>query len=123
MPIHVEVSINTTQIDSIHIGRVRGGTDPDDINDYLVVHGDRPTRLEDWHIDGIPFRHRYGDGALICVKRGIEAIHGIDTTIVSESAYQQLLTILDEPPKVSPGLKDLFEKHPPQSFRDIANGE
>lgn len=123
MPIHVDIKINDTLVEQIHIGRVRGGTDPDDINDYLVIDGPKPTSMKDWVIDGIPFTHRYGDGAMVCVKRGIEALNGIHTTIVSEEAYQQLLSALDEPPKDVPGLRDLFEKHPPQGFRDVANGE
>jgi hypothetical protein len=27
-------------------------------------------------IDGIPFTHRYGDGAEVCVMRGIRALRG-----------------------------------------------
>lgn len=75
MPIHVDIRINDTLINQIHIGRFRGtGTDPDDINEYLVVDGPKPTRLEDWMIDGIPFTHRYGDGAEICVMRGLRVL-------------------------------------------------
>jgi hypothetical protein len=92
MPIHVDIRVNDTLINQIHIGRVRGGTDDNDINDYLVIDGDKPTRLEDWHIDGIPFTHRYGDGAEICVAKAIDAMF---------------------PRRI----------HPPQRFRDIANGE
>ena len=76
MPIHVDIKVNDTLINQIHIGRVRGtGTDPDDINDYLAIDGPRPTRLEDWLIDGIPFKHRYGDGAEICVKKALEVLY------------------------------------------------
>lgn len=75
MPIHVDIRINDTLINQIHISRFRGtGTDPDDINEYLVVDGPKPTRLEDWMIDGIPFTHRYGDGAEICVMRGLRVL-------------------------------------------------
>lgn len=76
MPIHVDIKINQELINQLHIGRVSGGTDPDDINDYLIVDGERPQRLEDWHIDGIPFQHRYGDGAEICVMKGMQALYG-----------------------------------------------
>ena len=76
MPIHVDIRINDKLINQLHIGRVRGGTESDDINDYLIVDGEKPTRLEDWHIDGIPFKHRYGDGAEICVMKGMEALYG-----------------------------------------------
>lgn len=76
MPVHVEIRINHQLINQLHIGRVRGGTDPDDINDYLVVDGYQPSRLEEWHIDGIPFQHRYGDGANVCVQKAMEALYG-----------------------------------------------
>lgn len=76
MPIHVDIRINDKLINQLHISRVRGtGTNPDDINDYLVVDGPRPTRLEDWYIDGIPFKHRYGDGAEICVMRALRVLN------------------------------------------------
>lgn len=76
MPLHIDIKVNDTLIKQVHIGRVRGGTHPDDVNDYLVLDGDRPTRWEDWHIDGIPFQHRYGDGAEVCVMKGLEALVG-----------------------------------------------
>jgi hypothetical protein len=76
MPIHVYININKDLINQLHIGRIKGGTDPDDINTYLVVDGEYPTRLEDWHIDGIPFEHRYGDGAEICVMKAMRALYG-----------------------------------------------
>lgn len=76
MPLHVDIRVNETLINQIHIGRVRGGTHPDDINEYMVLDGPRPTRLEDWHIDGVSFTHRYGDGADKCVQRAMEALYG-----------------------------------------------
>jgi hypothetical protein len=76
MPIHVDIRINDTLINQIHIGRAKGGTDPDDINTYIVIEGGQPLRLEDWYIDGIPFMHRYGDGAEICVMKGMQALYG-----------------------------------------------
>lgn len=76
MPIHVYIHVNEDIVNELHIGRVQGGTDPDDTNDYLAVDGTRPTRLEDWHIDGVPFKHRYGDGLEKCVQRGMEALYG-----------------------------------------------
>lgn len=74
MPIHVDIRVNTELINQLHIGRVSGGTDPDDINEYLVVDGPMPTRLEDWIIDGIPFTHRYGDGAQECVLKALSIL-------------------------------------------------
>ena len=74
MPLHVDIRANEKVINQIHIGRTKGGTHPDDINTYLVVEGDTPTRWEDWYIEGIPFEHRYGDGAEVCVTKGLQAL-------------------------------------------------
>jgi hypothetical protein len=74
MPIHVDIRVNDTLINQIHIARSSGGTKPDDINDYFAVDGDRPTRFEDWHIEGVPFKHRYGDGAEVCLIKGLQAL-------------------------------------------------
>lgn len=76
MPIHIDIRINRGLINTLHIARVKGGTDSDDINDYLILEGDEPLRYEDWLIDGIPFTHRYGDGAEVCVMKGIQAMKG-----------------------------------------------
>lgn len=73
MPIHVDIRINDTLINQIHIARIKGGTKANDINEYLVVDGPKPERHEDWLIDGVPFKHRYGDGAEVCVARALEA--------------------------------------------------
>jgi hypothetical protein len=74
MPLHVDIRINDTLINQIHIARTKGGTRADDVNEYVVVDGPKPTRYEDWLIDGITFQHRYGDGAEICVMKGIQAM-------------------------------------------------
>jgi hypothetical protein len=74
MPLHVDIRINETLINQIHIGRMRGGTLSDDINEYSVIEGPKPTRFEDWHIDGIPYTHRYGDGAEVCVIKALQAL-------------------------------------------------
>jgi hypothetical protein len=74
MPLHIDIRVNNKVINQIHIGRTRGGTDPDDMNHYLVVEGDTPARWEDWYVDGMPFTHRYGDGAEVCVIKGLQAL-------------------------------------------------
>lgn len=76
MPLHVDIKINDKLLGQVHITRVEGGTGLDDVNRYLAVDGDYPKRLEDWHIDGIPFVHRYGDGAVVCVQKALEALYG-----------------------------------------------
>jgi hypothetical protein len=76
MPLHIDIRVNRELINTLHIARVKGGTDPDDINDYIITDGPELLRHEDWLIDGIPFTHRYGDGAEVCVMKGIQAITG-----------------------------------------------
>jgi hypothetical protein len=73
MPLHVDIRINDTLINQIHIARIKGGTKANDVNEYVVVDGPKPARYEDWLIDGVPFTHRYGDGAEVCVARALEA--------------------------------------------------
>ena len=77
MPLHIDIRVNKELINTLHIARVKGGTGADDINDYVITDGPEPTRHEDWLIDGIPFTHRYGDGAEVCVMKGIQAMNGI----------------------------------------------
>lgn len=76
MPLHVDIRINEKLINSLHIGRMKGGTNPDDVNDYLVVEGKEPELFADWVKYGIPFRHRYGAGAEVCVMKAIQIIKG-----------------------------------------------
>jgi hypothetical protein len=76
MPLHVDIRANNYFINQLHIGRVSGGEDPEDINDYLVVEGELPRSMSDWSVDGIPFKHRYGDGAEVCVMKAMEALYG-----------------------------------------------
>jgi len=74
VPIHVDIKINDTLINTLHIGRFSGeGTKPDSVNTYLIVEGDRPKSLDDW-IKGKEYKHRYGDGAEVCVMKGIQAL-------------------------------------------------
>lgn len=96
MPLHIDIRVNDTLINQLHIARLQGGTNPNDINDYVILDGERPTRFEDWTIDGVPFRHTYGDGAEVCVMKGIEAW----------KSYQKMQ-----------------ELHPPENFRDKGNAE
>ena len=75
MPIHVDIKINETLINTLHIGRFSGeGTKPDDVNVYLVVEGNKPTNLDDWVMNGKEYRHRYGDGAEVCLAKALNAL-------------------------------------------------
>ena len=79
MPLHVEVYVNSTYLDGIHIGRVSGNVDPNNENTYLVVNGPLPRTQEDWTNGGIQFNHRYGDGALVCIRKAIQALEESDS--------------------------------------------
>jgi hypothetical protein len=81
MPIHVDIKINDTLINTIHIGRFSGeGTKPDDVNVYLAVEGKKPTNLDDWVMGGKEYRHRYGDGAEVCLAKALKALGYSDGT-------------------------------------------
>jgi hypothetical protein len=75
MPLHVDIRINNRLINTLHIGRVSGTTDPDSINEYVIVDGEKPETVSQWY-EGTDFTHRYGDGAEICVAKGLEALYG-----------------------------------------------
>lgn len=87
MPIHMTVKINQDVISHIHIARVDENLSmqPDALIEYSVVVKEQPTKgsyLEkyaeetpswgDW-LNGVKFQHRYGDGALVCVQKAVEA--------------------------------------------------
>jgi hypothetical protein len=73
MPIHVDIKINDKLINTIHIGRLRGGTHPDNVNTYLVVEGKNPETPAEWYA-GVEYTHRYGDGAEVCVMKALKAL-------------------------------------------------
>jgi hypothetical protein len=74
MPLHVTIKINRETLETLHIGRIKGGTHPNDLNSYLVVVGEEPLGLSEWESSGVEYKHRYGDGALVCVRKAIEAL-------------------------------------------------
>lgn len=73
MPLHIDIRINEHLISQVHIGRISGGTRPDDINTYRAVFGERPSKVEHW-MAGAEYTHRYGDGAEICVQKAFNAL-------------------------------------------------
>lgn len=75
MPLHIDIKINDILINTVHIGRVSGDTNPDSINKYLIVDGETPQTADQW-FEGEGFEHRYGDGAELCVARGLLALYG-----------------------------------------------
>lgn len=72
MPLHARIYINDREIEQVHIGRIEGDENPDTINTYQVIVGDEPTSTDEW-MGGTTFTHRYGDGALVCIQKAIEA--------------------------------------------------
>lgn len=79
MPLHVTIKINHTTIENLHIARLTGGTDADDVNTYTAVLGDPPYSIDQW-FEGVEYQHRYGDGALVCVRKALEAIEKSEST-------------------------------------------
>lgn len=74
MPISVQIAINGRSIETLHIGRDRGGsTAPDSINNYFVVQSDHYPSSDEWY-SGSAFTHRYGDGVESCVMHALEAL-------------------------------------------------
>ena len=74
MPLSIDIAINGRPIETLHIGRAKGGTRPDDVNDYLVVRSSKPVHELKWVEEGTPFTHRYGDGVEACVAKAIAAL-------------------------------------------------
>ena len=74
MPLHVDIRVNRELINTVHIGRIQGTTDPDSENSYLIVEGDEPLGIKNWEERGVPFKHVYGDGANVCVMLGLLAL-------------------------------------------------
>jgi hypothetical protein len=75
MPLHIDIRLNRELLHTLHIARLEGGTAPDDINTYVIVKGEEPLFREQWVANGTQYEHRYGDGADICVMKGIEAMN------------------------------------------------
>ena len=80
MPIHVDIKINSRLIETLHVGRMVGGsTHADSVNTYSAVLGSEIARghttpsLAEWN-EGVKFTHRYGDGALRCVESALECL-------------------------------------------------
>lgn len=75
MPLHIDIRLNQQLLGTVHIGRVEGDEQPNTVNTYRAVE----TRPGDYDIDffgadSVEFTHRYGDGALICAQKAIEAL-------------------------------------------------
>lgn len=82
MPLSVEVKINGQLIETVHIGRTEplAGTNVE--HQYKVTTTEVPWATssgakEGFHPDweaGVRFSHVYSDGALVCVRKALEAL-------------------------------------------------
>jgi hypothetical protein len=78
MPLHVTIRLNRDHLTTLHVGRLSGGTRPDDINEYSAVYGPENETPDFFGPDAVTFTHRYGDGADICVLKALTALTGYD---------------------------------------------
>jgi hypothetical protein len=87
MPIQVYIEVNGRPVTTVHIGRLKGSTDPGSVNTYSAVAKDSkvtalpegrryttdyPTNHE-WD-NGAIFEHRYGDGIESCVAKALDEL-------------------------------------------------
>lgn len=68
MPLSVEVKINGTLIGNLHIGRAEFLADHQQVSTYLVSGS---STFSDGRV--AEFKHKYSDGALVCVQKALEA--------------------------------------------------
>ncbi len=69
MPIHVDIRINDTNATVVHIGRMEDFKGKREVHTYRAVEG--RARYD----QGVEFKHRYSDGLLVCVEKGIAALN------------------------------------------------
>lgn len=89
MPVHMDIRVNKTLVQRIHVSRMsRNGMQPDSINEYSVVVSEQepvflenrtvyrfpeePTWLQ-WE-QGVRFQHRYGDDATMLMLNALQAL-------------------------------------------------
>jgi hypothetical protein len=44
------------------------------VNTYIATIGEDPIYLDIYEQEGVYYKHRYGDGAEVCVMKAIEAL-------------------------------------------------
>jgi hypothetical protein len=44
------------------------------VNTYIATIGEDPVYLDIYEQKGVYYKHRYGDGAEVCVRKAIEAL-------------------------------------------------
>lgn len=75
MPLHVDIRVNDELIDQLHIGRVEQLYSAIQVSNYLVVRGVHEPWAVPYSDEGVPFTHKYNDGALVCVQKAIAALN------------------------------------------------
>lgn len=79
MPVQVEMRINGHLIETLHIGRIEGDTNPDSVNKYVAVMRE-PYKEPDWLADDtVLVEHRYGDMLQELVRKSLNAIKDKDS--------------------------------------------
>lgn len=80
MPLHVDIRLNHQLLHTVNIGRMEGGEHPDSLNTYRAVltYPGGSQNPDFFGEDSVEFTHRYGDGALICAQKAIEALYRED---------------------------------------------
>jgi hypothetical protein len=68
VPLSVEIKINGREIETLHIGRTEDLWSNNQVSDYLVS---TDPRFESE--DTKPFKHKYSEGAVTCVRKALEA--------------------------------------------------
>ena len=96
MPLHVTIKINRETLETLHIGRMEGTTEPDNINTYLVVAGGEPLSFDNWKDYGVEYTHRYGDGALVCLRKALDALEADEYKRLGPSFQEKLHTLYQD---------------------------
>lgn len=74
VPTQVEMRVNGSIIQTLHIGRIEGTEDKHSINTYVAVIR-RPGEQPDWYADdAVEFEHQYGNGIVELTRRALNAI-------------------------------------------------
>lgn len=74
MPLHVDIRINERLIDQLHIGRTEQLYSGVQVSKYLVVQGLYQPHEVPYDTEGVPFEHKYDEGAVVCVQKALEAL-------------------------------------------------
>jgi hypothetical protein len=74
VPTQVEMRVNGSIIQTLHVGRIEGTEDKHSINTYVAVIR-RPGEQPDWYADdAVEFQHQYGNGIVELTRRALNAI-------------------------------------------------